>query len=894
MRTILISLIFFLYSLALFGQRGQFAGKVTDARTGEELVGAAIVVEGSTTGTITDFMGEFVLPNLAPGTYTFRCQFISYEPQVLPNIVIKGSETTRLEIKMKTVELDLKEVQVVAKANRSSENMLLIEQKNAVIATQAIGNQELSRKGVGDAETAVTKVSGISKQEGVKNVFVRGLGDRYNATTLNNFPIPSEDPEYKNIALEFFGTDIIQNIGVGKVFSGSNAGDVGGAVINITSKELIGEQAFGADVSAGFNTKVSGVDFLHQDGSGYWGFANSDKPSSGKFDFPNSLDPSVVKLPVNHSYALSGGKQLRLGANDNPFSFFLVASHSTGYSFTNETVRNTTTNGTIYQDQVGEKYSQNTNQLVLGNVDFDMNRNHNISYNFMMLHANNQYVGEYSGKHTEKHQDSDTYMGFLRRQQTNDNLLFTHQLISDWELSERLKLKAGASYNNIKGLEPDRRENYLSEQNDGSYNLTGSNRQKRFFSELKEDDYNIKTSLDYKLNDRFSNTNSTIVLGYDARFVDDKFNAVEYNFDAYPGVYPIENLKLDDLYNETNFVNGQFRMTEGDPNSYHVTKYINSGYADGTYQLASKLTGNLGFRLDYVDMAVNHRVQHVSPGKESIRKVYSLPSLNLKYDVNGKNSLRLGVSKTYTLPQSKEISPYQYVNIGFASQGNPNLKPSDNYNIDLKWDNYLSPSELISVTAFYKHIVNPIGRVDQGNSAGLLSYNNISDFASVAGVELEARKNVVNHIGEASRSTKLSIGLNASYIYTNIEVDIENTPKRNTQLEGAAPFITNFDISYNSTNSDRNLAVSLVFNYFSDRIHTIGAQTYKDIVEEGVPTLDFVSSYKFNKHFTLKLKATNLLDPSYRLTRESSNAQNITLNEYRKGMSVGLGLSFEL
>jgi len=49
----------------------------------------------------------------------------------------------------------------------------------------------------------VAQVSGISKQEGVKNVFVRGLGDRYNATLLNGFPIPSEDPEYKNIALEF-------------------------------------------------------------------------------------------------------------------------------------------------------------------------------------------------------------------------------------------------------------------------------------------------------------------------------------------------------------------------------------------------------------------------------------------------------------------------------------------------------------------------------------------------------------------------------------------------------------------------------------------------------------------------------------------------------------------
>src|SRR5690606_35696125 len=133
--------------------------------------------------------------------------------------------------------------------------------------------------------------------------------------------------------------------------------------------------------------------------------------------------------------------------------------------------------------------------------------------------------------------------------------------------------------------------------------------------------------------------------------------------------------------------------------------------------------------MDIADLTVNHHVQHVQPGEESIRKNYYLPSLNLKYDPNDKNSLRMGASKSDTAPQSKEISPYQYVNISFSSQGNPNIKPSDNYNVDLRWDYYMNPGELLTLTGFYKYIVNPIGRVDQGNSAGLLTYDNISDHA---------------------------------------------------------------------------------------------------------------------------------------------------------------------
>ncbi|MGS0526120.1 TonB-dependent receptor plug domain-containing protein [Zobellia nedashkovskayae] len=60
-----------------------------------------------------------------------------------------------------------------------------------------MGSQELARKGVSDAATAVTKVTGISKEEGSGNVYVRGLGDRFNITTLNGLPLPSNNTSKK-------------------------------------------------------------------------------------------------------------------------------------------------------------------------------------------------------------------------------------------------------------------------------------------------------------------------------------------------------------------------------------------------------------------------------------------------------------------------------------------------------------------------------------------------------------------------------------------------------------------------------------------------------------------------------------------------------------------------
>ncbi|NLO70495.1 MAG: TonB-dependent receptor plug domain-containing protein [Porphyromonadaceae bacterium] len=896
--TIIIALLF-LISTSLFAQKGSIKGKVIDSADNEPLIGASVTISGTTTGGATDFDGNYTITNLDPGTYTLSVTYISYKAQSKANVRVESGKETVVDIALESADIALGEVEVVARANRESENILLMEQRQALLATQAVGAREMSRKGISDAESAVANVTGISKQEGVKNVFVRGLGDRYNVTYLNGFPIPSEDPEYKNIALDFFSTDVIQNIGVNKVFNSSLAGDVGGAVIDIVSKELIGDKAFSVEASAGANVDAFQTDYLKQAGSNYVGLSDKSKPAGSEFSFKNSLDPSTV-LPLNHGFGVSGGRSFKVGDNTNPLSFFGVLSHAKSYSITDEIVRNSNTIGNIYQDQKGKKFSNNTNQLALLNAQYGFNA-HRLTYNFMMVHANNEYVGEYSGVNSERHQDSDNYMGFLRRQQTNDNLLLTNQIMSEWKLNEKLELNVGFSHNNVKGAEPDRRENYLSQDNDGSYFLTGSNRQKRFFSILNENDFNAKLNLIYKLNDKFANTASNIQVGYIGRYVDDRFEAQEFNFTAASGRYAIDDLKLDDVYNAENQKLGRFIQTEGDVNSYRVSKLINSPFAEVNYQLASNFFINAGLKGDLVDMTVDHNVQHVAPGKESINKFYILPSLNAKYDLNSKNTLRLGLSKTYTMPQSKEISPYQYVNITFVSQGNPHLKPSDNYNADLKWDFYLSPSELISVTGFYKHIVNPIARVDHGNSAGLLTYANISDFATAAGAELEIRKNIFNFsASESERVNRLTAGLNASYIFTRLTVnytDNNGQPQsRNTQLEGAAPVIVNFDISHQFTSGMRNFVNSVVFNYFSNRVHTISSLGgFNDIIEEGVPTLAFVSSAKITKNLTLKLRANNILNPAFKLTRENADGtRNVVLNEFTKGMNLSFGVTYDL
>ena len=140
----------------------------------------------------------------------------------------------------------------------------------------------------------------------------------------------------------------------------------------------------------------------------------------------------------------------------------------------------------------------------------------------------------------------------------------------------------------------------------------------------------------------------------------------------------------------------------------------------------------------------------------------------------------------------------------------------------------------------------------------------------------------------------MNFGLNGAYTYTMAKVE-QATDPTGSQLEGAAPFIGNADITYQFKRNDFGITGTIVCNYFSDRVYTIGTQGYKDIIEKGVPTLDIVIGGQINKHLSLDLKMKNLINPSYQLFREASgeNNEKIILNDYTKGRNFSIGLTYK-
>jgi len=77
-------------------------GTVTDAKTGESLVGVEVQLEGTDMKVYTDFDGQFSFEDILPGEYDISAKYISYEKQKIEkqNIDIFSSE---LKVQLKPV-----------------------------------------------------------------------------------------------------------------------------------------------------------------------------------------------------------------------------------------------------------------------------------------------------------------------------------------------------------------------------------------------------------------------------------------------------------------------------------------------------------------------------------------------------------------------------------------------------------------------------------------------------------------------------------------------------------------------------------------------------------------------------------------------------------------------
>ena len=908
-------------------QTGSIVGKLTDKDfNNEPLAFANVIIKDSDKGTTSDFDGLYALENLAVGTYTIQYSFVGYETVEIPNIKVEANKVTTVNVPMGASAAQLEQVVITTTTKRESEVALLLEQKKATTIKQSIGADELSRKGVGDAAGAVSQISGISRQEGGSNVYVRGLGDRYLNTTYNGLSLPSNDIEKKNMDLKLFSSDVIQNVSVSKAYGTEFYGDFAAGNVNIVAKDYAGKGFLDIDLATGFNSRSIGEDFVKSEGTGKFGFYNRYDNNPFAVILSHGVDPEDAGTPVRINGSFSGGTSMKF-ENESKLSFFGTASFDNNFEYRKGPAVDFTTIEKKRFD-ASEVYEYSTTTTAMANIIYKIDGDHKVSYNSLFINSASDEVGYFGTDGQGSNRDAilDTDRGFYQMNvQFDQDMIYVNQLLGTHNLDEKLKFDWGVGYNVVDSQQPDRKrislERYdLALDNDPNTNPSFFNNipfdNQRYFQDIKDKEINGRMNMEYKTSEKLS-----FNIGYNGRTKEREFENIRYGYDFiepntpavdvnnFNTVFAFEN--LGSVYNTFVFnpldpANGiGSENFPGNPeNTYKGTLGVHAGYVNAEIKTDSTWTFVPGIRFESLKQDIVYDVINLlptDPGFRTASETYVLPSLNIKYGLNEDQNLRFSFSKTVSFPEFKEVTPFVYEDVTQRVGGNPDLLNdpsfSEIYNIDLKYEWFFGKSEIFSAAAFAKQINDPINKVIANDATGTQRFFRTGDKAEVLGAEIELRKNLLL---DEDENAELSIGFNATYMYTKQDLKSSQglfsttfEEGRTEELQGASPILINADINYSPVFGNYKPVANLVFSYFSDRIDAIGSGQLGNIIEKSVPTLDLVWKNKIGDNFEINASAKNLLDPTIERVRETETLGDIALSSYKRGMNLALQMKYK-
>ena len=894
-------------SIVVFAQKGSVTGNVKDGKTGETLIGASVYVNGTTIGTVTDFDGNYLLQNVPVGNLSIKCSFISYETATKKNITITEGNSTSVDFIMGESTVALADVKVVAKANRESEVVLLIDQKKSLGIKQSIGAQELASQGISDAATAASKISGVTKNETSGDIYVRGLGDRYLSSTMNGLPIPSDDVDKKNIDLKMFSTDLIKNVGINKTYSVENYADQTSGNIDIVSKTFTDKISIGIATKANTNAIKRGVFNNFKTSQNYkdqhLGFYTKTNNTTNNIA-TQSWNTGKINLPIGYDFSILGGRKFQLFQRD--LSVFTSLSHDSESKYSKGIFKKYRSNVLDQSFTDAETFTTQINTTGLLNLAYIIAPNNSINMNALWVQKTSDELYE-QGRNGEGYvfdQDPLEEGAFVRDQNLKKTALFINQLLGSHQIGERNKLNWAIAYNTVIAEEPNRIRNEVNILNANTVQFAhvGDFQQRKSQQNIEDSEINGYLKNELKI---LNKEDKKIKLNFGANFrmKERDFNSLFIGLRA-KGVQASSIDNLNEALLNPSLYNNQLILRERNPDTYNANLDVYAAYLNTAFQY-KKLSGSLGIRYEMDELQIDWDVANYVGRNGNLKNKYDniLPSLQVKYQLTAKSSLRLAASKTITLPEFKELAPFEYVTpTGRVIKGNPDLKNSENYNLDLKWEMYPTAKQIFSLSGFYKKINDPINLALTRGSSGNFIFQNTGEKADVYGLELETRLAILRP--ENSEMPELNLLVNATKMWFNQDLleDFQYNNKSETNLQGASDLIFNGSLSF-SDRKKKTFKASASANYSSDKIFALGApedKTYSDtffnneIIEKGFVTLNMVVGKKLSDRFSVKLSAKNILNPKIEQTQKieptNGDASNKVIKSYKKGISLSLGL----
>lgn len=265
------------------------------------VVGATIIIAGTTHGTLSDTNGHFELATQHLKSCTLEISMLGFKHTTLQNIKPSG---TTLDITLQTDQQMLDEVVVKAVARMNGNNAVLNGIKDAPMVVSGVSGETIKASQDRDAGEVVRRIPGISILDN-KFIVARGLSQRYNNVWINGASVPSSEADSRAFSFDIVPAGQIENIMIVKSPVPELPADFTGGFVKLNTKDTPEEKPFSITYSTGVNTRthftqsktnrISATEWL--------GFDNGSRmPNGGIQTHLDNNDASQITSMTQHGF----------------------------------------------------------------------------------------------------------------------------------------------------------------------------------------------------------------------------------------------------------------------------------------------------------------------------------------------------------------------------------------------------------------------------------------------------------------------------------------------------------------------------------------------------------------------------------------------------------------
>lgn len=874
--------------------------------------GARVFLKGTDIDGVTGADGVFSVSIPGDTKVSLSVVHSDFSAQTLNDLVVAVGESQSKTVELTPASMELEEFVVLAPNVEGSIATVVEEKRNTSSVAEVLGAEQFSKRGDSSAASALKRATGLTLVGG-KYIYVRGLGERYSSSRLNEMALPSPNPTQRVVPLDMFPTGVVGSIKVQKTWSAELPANFGGGNIDIRTKDTPEEFFANLGVSLTYSdgttfqdmksTESGDLDFLGYDDLRGLSNATKDKVDNEQNidNFDDDVVNDLLKVPssvsaVNAipSYKLSGtlGNAYDVG-NESTLGYFASYSYAQDWDsrtlFTRKATFSSAGDQLAVADfQDADVFTKNYSHGGLLGLTYDLNDNHKYRLTNFYINIADDSVSDKNGR-SDGDTKNFTTSWFERSLLINqisgeDTFSALGDLKLDWALERGTAnadepLTKSFTYKNA-----DEVDFYVL--NKGKINYQNN----EVHDELQQ--YKLDVSYPFTF---LSDEESTLMFGITGmnkdRDAQSRRFALFFNdngrFDEGELDSAIDNFGFDDYAK----VNLSSRPTE----SYTANHETSAYYAVVNLKPLDALDLVLGARTENSTQTVQSEKRNAEPNELVSDK--TLPSFNATYKINDDMQLRFGYAETVTRPDFREFASTRFQDPLTADIifGNQFLTYSELQHTDLRYEWYLSDVDNITLGLFTKDIQNPIETVVFYTDVNpLFTYINARD-AQLEGVELSWRKGlafIANRFEGFSFSGNFSYTDSTINIYEDLTGIIDDSLKtvvgeltsKSRPMQGQSQEVVNLQLAYNSAKIDG----VLLYNVIGKRIVNLGTEGFPDMYEEPFSQLDLVGSYKINKHFKVGFSFKNILDDEVNWTQGGT-----TVRKYTKGRSIGLKASYK-